>query len=133
MQPVVKEPRPGHEHVLVESVLEQMKLTCLRLQFVTKEDVSTFVDEIGAIRIFNHHFFFILGLSRWTAWEGCIGSVCGQGTNRRERFCTDGPPGDNCDGAILIEDNVVCSYTCRKFQRVIFESDIFVTNCCNSI
>ena len=76
---------------------------------------------------------FILGLSRWTAWEGCIGNICGQGTNRRERFCTDGPPGDNCDGAILIEDNVVCSYTCRKFQRVIFESDIFVTNCCNSI
>lgn len=60
---------------------------------------------------------FILGLSRWTAWEGCIGSVCGEGTKRRERTCTGGPLGDDCNGAILIEDNIACTYTCRKSTK----------------
>ena len=61
----------------------------------------------------------LLGLSRWTAWEGCIGSsVCGEGTKRRERYCHHGPPGDTCDGAILTEDNILCSYTCRKLQTM---------------
>ena len=51
MQPVEKEPRLEHEHVLVEFVLVQLKLTWLNIQLATKEDVSIIVDEIGEISI----------------------------------------------------------------------------------
>ena len=43
--------------------------------------------------------------------------ICGTGTKRRQRRCGGGPPGDNCDGAVLIED-VACSFQCPSRQFV---------------
>ena len=108
-----KELQQEQGHALVESVQGLLTLICLKLRFAMKEDVSN-PSKNDRVCMFLKNI--ILGLSRWTAWEGCIGSsVCGEGTKRRERFCQNGPPGDNCDSAILTEDNVICSYTCRKF------------------
>ena len=110
---VVMEPQHGRELALVESVLVPQKRILLKLLLVMKEDVS--ILHFMPKSVSYIHF---KGLSLWSAWSGCAGSVCGEGTKSRYRSCTDGLPGDDCDGAILIEDNVSCTYQCPQHEFV---------------